>query len=141
MLLFVQILFFLSFIVIFPEPFHITIWSLPSDKHNWTLHQIITGYVYVPFLILTHYPRSRDVVSFTINLIRCCFILLVICRMLLMLAGDIEPNPGPKPSRKLSFAVWNLNSLLARDGSNISIIESLQDISSFHLFGVLILVE
>ena len=58
-----------------------------------------------------------------------------------MLAGDIEQNPGPKTNGKLSFAVWNLNSLLARDGSKIPLIESLQDISSFHLFGVLILVE
>ena len=56
--------------------------------------------------------------------------------MLLMLAGDIESNPGPKSGGKLSFAVWNLNSLLARDGSKISLIEGLQDSMGFHLFGV-----
>ena len=53
-----------------------------------------------------------------------------------MLAGDIESNPGPKSGGKLSFAVWKLNSLLARDGSKISLIESLQDSMDFHLFGI-----
>ena len=115
-LLFIQILFFLSFIIIFSGPFLITTWLPPFDDYTCTPYPVFTGSVYIPFVILTRFSKYADVISLTINLIRCLFMLLVIDYMLLMLAGDIESNPGPKISGKLSFAVWNLNSLLARDG-------------------------
>ena len=47
-------------------------------------------------------------------------------------------NPGPENSRKLglSFAVWNLDSLPARDYARIPLIESFQSIFDFDIFGV-----
>ena len=54
---------------------------------------------------------------------------------LLVMAG-IETNPGPTSRRNLSFAVWNLDSLPARDYARIPLIESLQAEHSFDIFGV-----
>ena len=94
-LLFVQILFLLSFIAIFSGPILI-ICSLLYDHHLCTLYQLTTVSVYISLVIVEHFPRPRDVRYLTIGILRCCFILLVICRMLLMLVGDIESNPRPK---------------------------------------------
>ncbi|MCH2389802.1 MAG: hypothetical protein MK234_03870 [Nitrospinales bacterium] len=56
-------------------------------------------------------------------------------RFLLFLAGDIHPNPGPLHG-KLKFAHWNLNSILTRNKSKISLIEALQATESFDIFAV-----
>ena len=61
-------------------------------------------------------------------------ILSLIIKILLLRAG-IEPNPGPIP-RKLNFAFWNLDSLLARDGHKISVIEGLNSNYKFDIVGV-----
>ena len=61
-------------------------------------------------------------------------IISLIIKILLLRAG-IEPNPGPIP-RKLNFAFWNLDSLLARDGHKISVIEGLNSNYKFDIFGV-----
>ena len=119
-ILFVQILFLLSFIAISSEPILITC-SIISDDYHCTIHQLITDSIYVPLLIIARFPRSRDAMFLIIDILRRCIILIIICRMLLMLAGDIESNPGPKCGGKLSFAVWNLNSLVARDSSKINL--------------------
>ena len=67
------------------------------------------------------------------------FILLVaqlFCQcFLLYLAGDIHPNPGPLHG-KLKFGHWNLNSILTRNKSKISLIEALQATESFDIFAV-----
>ena len=57
---------------------------------------------------------------------------------LLLISGKVEPNPGPNTSMKcnLSFAVWNLDSLPARDFARIPLIEALQSIYDFDMFGV-----
>jgi len=57
---------------------------------------------------------------------------------LLILAGDVEVNPGYSVvhlNGRLSFGFWNLNSLLAREGCKISQIEAMQSCNSFDLFG------
>ena len=54
---------------------------------------------------------------------------------LLALAGDIHPNPGPLRG-KLKFGHWNLNSLLTRNKSKITLIEALQAAENFDLFGI-----
>ena len=50
----------------------------------------------------------------------------------------IEVNPGPILSKKtkLSFAVWNLDSIPARDFARIPLIETFQATYDFDLFGV-----
>ena len=55
--------------------------------------------------------------------------------MLLIMAG-IEINPGPLTKKNLSFAVWNLDSLPARDYARIPLIESFQAEYKFDMFGV-----
>ena len=60
---------------------------------------------------------------------------LLVLGTLLIIAG-IETNPGPTSRRNFSFAVWNLDSLPARDYARIPLIESLQAEHRFDLFGV-----
>ena len=55
--------------------------------------------------------------------------------MLLIIAG-IEQNPGPKSPPRFSFATFNIDSLLARDGCKLAAIESIDSIYKFDLFGV-----
>ena len=64
------------------------------------------------------------------------FVCYSLChRFLLLLAGDIHSNPGPLRG-KLRLGHWNLNSLLTRNKSKISLIEALQASENFDLFGV-----
>ena len=55
--------------------------------------------------------------------------------MLLIKAG-IEPNPGPSSPPGFSFATFNIDSILARDGSKLSIIEGIDSINKFDIFGI-----
>ncbi|MCH2389970.1 MAG: hypothetical protein MK234_04735, partial [Nitrospinales bacterium] len=59
----------------------------------------------------------------------------IILRSLLLRSG-IESNPGPSPPKLLSFGVWNVDSLLAREGVKKSYIESLQSVYKFDLLGL-----
>ena len=84
-------------------------------------------------------PRG---ISIFINCIRLILILnknlafrLIVISTLLVLAG-IEVNPGPTPQRKLSFAVWNLDSLPARDFARIPLIEAFQAEHHLDFFGI-----
>ena len=80
--------------------------------------------------------------SFTLKILfsevkNVCF-LVVVLQMLLLISGSVEINPGPPPPRlnNLSFAVWNLDSLPAREFVKIPLIETLQSTYNFDLFGV-----
>ena len=60
-----------------------------------------------------------------------------VLQVLLFISWSVELNPGPvSPQKKLSFAVWNLDSFPARDFARIPLIESLQNINDFDMFGV-----
>ena len=58
--------------------------------------------------------------------------------MLLLISGSVQINPvRPEPKiNNLSFAVWNLDSLPAREFARVPLIESLQSTYDFDLFGV-----
>lgn len=59
-----------------------------------------------------------------------------IVNMLLILSG-LETNPGPKTRiNKYSFAVWNLDSLMARNKCKILLIEGLNVVYKYSLFGL-----
>ena len=61
---------------------------------------------------------------------------IFVLQILLIISG-IETNPGPTHSKKnLSFAVWNLDSIPARDYARIPLIESFQATYDFDFFGV-----
>ena len=61
-----------------------------------------------------------------------------VLHILLLISGTVEVNPGPDKSKKtnLSFAVWNLDSIPARDFARIPLIETLQATYNFDIFGV-----
>ena len=63
------------------------------------------------------------------------YIFSLISRFLLIISG-IEPHPGPSNPNNINYAFWNLDSLLARDGHKKSVIEGLNSISKYDLFGV-----
>jgi exonuclease III len=48
----------------------------------------------------------------------------------------VHVNPGPRGSRVLTFATWNVNSLLAREGIKKSYIEGEDSLRDFDIFGV-----
>ena len=59
-------------------------------------------------------------------------------RFLLIRSGNVKTNPGPynTKSSKLSFGVWNLDSIPARDYARIPLVETLRAIYNFDLFGI-----
>ena len=62
---------------------------------------------------------------------------IIVMKSLLILSGTVEINPGPVTKKaRLSFAVWNLDSIPARDYARIPIIESFQATYEFDIFGV-----
>ena len=62
---------------------------------------------------------------------------LTILHTLLVLSGTVETNPGPSEKiRNLSFAVWNLDSIPAREFARIPLIETFQATYNFDIFGV-----
>ena len=62
------------------------------------------------------------------------FIFASLNKTLLLRAG-IEINPGPPPPR-LSFATFNIDSLLARDGCKLPLIEGIDSVYKFDIFGI-----
>ena len=104
------------------------------------------------FLVSPHFRHSRIDISISLYLTfsipraisllgkkylttfsNSAFLLFTLC-ILLIIAG-VEQNPGPA-SKNLSFAVWNLDSLPARDFARIPLIESLQAEYKFDIFGI-----
>ena len=63
---------------------------------------------------------------------------LMVLQTLLFLSGTVELNPGPVKSKvtNLSFAVWNLDSIPARNYARIPLIETFQSIYNFDIFGI-----
>ena len=63
---------------------------------------------------------------------------LMVLQTLLVLSGTVETNPGPVTQKKtdLSFAMWNLDSIPARDYARVPLIETFQATYDFEVFGV-----
>ena len=57
---------------------------------------------------------------------------------LLMLCGDIESNPGPKPNSGQSFSIclWNLNSIAAHKVSKISLLKAKNAIHTYDIISL-----
>ena len=73
-------------------------------------------------------------VSQHLSLVTICTLAIYSAYLLsiIMLSGDVHPNPGPLCG-KLNFGHWNLNSLLARDKSKLPLIEALQATEKFDI--------
>ena len=72
-------------------------------------------------------------------------LLYIVCKYLcgcnphlLIRSGNIKTNPGPynTKSSNVSFGVWNLDSIPARDYARIPFIETLQATCNFDIFGI-----
>ena len=62
---------------------------------------------------------------------------IIVMKSLLILSGTVEINHGPVTKKtSLSFAVWNLDSIPARDYARIPLIESFLATYEFDIFGV-----
>ena len=81
-------------------------------------------------------PLSKNIFSFCLMVTLNASSISIIIRLLILQSGNVEPNPGPPNPKLLSFGVWNVDSLLARDGVKKSYIESIQSIYNFYLFGL-----
>ena len=55
---------------------------------------------------------------------------------LLLLAGDIETNPGPRVENFLKFFHWNLNSICARGSIKIPLIEAYNAVHHFDVIAI-----
>ena len=109
----------------------------------WTLFpdsSLSCGNVSYALYMIFSFPKSisllfKKLVCMALNMkINIAFLLSVVS-LLLIMAG-IETHPGPNSRKNLSFAVWNLDSLPARDYARIPLIESFQAEYKVDMFGV-----
>ena len=56
--------------------------------------------------------------------------------LLLIISGNVHPNPGPGNKSRISFGIWNLDSLLTRDACKKTLVEALQSVHDFDIFGL-----
>ena len=103
-------------------------------------------YIVHAFLITNSIPKvlsysTKVLMSYLINSlsagIKIFSFFLMVLQALLIISGTVELNPGPAEiGKNLSFAVWNLDSLPARDYARIPLIESFQATYNFDIFGI-----
>ena len=97
---------FSSLVIILPCHYISSAFSKPISTDP------LTNFALVPlFIIKLSYVKSGNLL---IDIMIFLKMLLTIICMLLFLSGDLELNPGPRGGQ-LTFATWNLNSLLARE--------------------------
>ena len=83
------------------------------------------------------YTRKNLFLVPLFNFFELSFFLIIqssIIKLLLTTFGTIERNPGP--NNHLKFGMWNVDSLLAREGSKKSMIEGLDSCHEFDIFGL-----
>ena len=93
-----------------------------------------------PFLLKIYYKFH----SFRVRNVLVSFLYLIIwydfatssIPFSLLLSGDIETNPGPKPIAGQSFSIchWNLNSISAHNFTKISLLTAYVLVHDFDLF-------
>ena len=61
--------------------------------------------------------------------------LLIVFLILLLLSGDVHPNPGPKRDKDYNFSVcsWNIGSVSAHNFSKLSLLSSYNSIYHYDL--------
>ena len=78
----------------------------------------------------------KDGYGFCVSLYTFSFISLEISfafKLLLILCGDVEVNPGPGQWTSLSFFHWNLNSISAHDFVKVSLLKACNAIHKFDI--------
>ena len=115
------------------------------SAHRFSISQFALHIVYT-YLIINAIPTLINyIIKVSILYLRSLAVgfknlifFLVVLRALLVLSGTVETNPGPAQSTKknLSFAMWNLDSIPAREYTRIPLIETFQATYNFDIFGV-----
>ena len=91
---------------------------------------------FLTFILTFLWKKHRTQASVSPKIVLTLIFYTVCLRFLLILAGDVHSNPGPTLNGKLKFGHWNLNSILARNKSKITLIEALQATENFDLLGI-----
>ena len=126
--------------------FTLELLSSPSIPRPYFFTLKTTCYIYI-FRSITLIPKS---IHFMVSSVTRCFqivvfdsrknifFLLNVISCLLILAGNVEKNPGPLYTKlnNFSFAVWNLDSIPTRDYARIPLIETFQSIHNVDILGV-----
>ena len=96
---------------------------------------LISSITLVPWCIPSFLIRvTRLLINCLYKDITKTYFVLSIIQMLLIITGSVETNPGPfEKKNNLSFAVWNLDSLPAREFARVPLIKC---VYSFDLFGI-----
>ena len=121
--------------------FRINLCSLPVIILLWACTTLmLLGYslfCLTRFIVLN--PNKVHLRSFSPKLIFLSWLLIFsLINKILLKIGGIESNPGPPPpaTSRFSFATFNIDSLLARDGCKLSAIEGIDSIYKFDIFGI-----
>ena len=93
-----------------PSPFH-------SFRKKWKNYLQFMVYV----IFIGYFFSGEE--GFPVNLI-------------MLLSGDIETNPGPLTANCLKFCHWNSNSIYARGGIKIPLIEAYSSIHNFDILSI-----
>ena len=119
--------------------------TYPKYSPNSTFKEYILGTLY-PSILYNYKWIKYKAHNRIFHILTCSFGYIffsitfsLINQLLLVVSGSIEVNPGPRSNQQLnqfSFAFWNLNSLVARDGARLSQIEALIANKKNHIFGV-----
>ena len=117
---------------------------LPGNRSNHLLYKFFLISIKI-FLEINRIPK---IIS---HIIKYCFFLrnhlpnifknalffIIVLQILLIISGiEVDPSPVLSKKTKLSFAVWNLDSIPARDFAKIPLIKKFQATYDFNLFGV-----
>ena len=72
--------------------------------------------------------------------ISCKILLPILIRILivtlLLVAGDVHPNPGPSSTTTLNFMHYNVNSLKTANFSRVHLIESFMSLQNIHIAAI-----
>ena len=129
-LFFISLILILNIIISIGSIFVLQPYRFTARKH---LHFTIS----FPFLLLNLVARSNKLITIFSQFVILSLTFSLINRILLVMSGNVALNPGPKNKKKyVSFAVWNMDSLLARDGAKIPLVEGLDATMNLDVFGI-----
>ena len=136
--LFAISLFFVSTILLVNTIIIVSYIFLPVPYFSLKNHMHIT--ICLPFLLIKY---GKSVIHNNTLITKCVQYVIIsqsfslINKMLLLMSGINFKNPGPKSNKtSLTFAVWNMDSILAREGVKIHLVESLDATRNIDLYGV-----
>ena len=140
--LFLSIVSILSYFVLYYHTCTNYLWLVfPLFRLSFGKQVAIYPFVISGFFIKrsqVFWKQCKSPYTLWVLLMHSIFLWYSIFLLLLIISGNIHPNPGPKihQQSRLSFACWNVDSLPARNFEKVPLIEAFQQFSNFDLFGI-----